>query len=44
MSEPTDDVRIDISAPAMVTLSPTSLTFTPLELERCADGDGDGGG
>ena len=28
-SEPTDDVRIDISAPAMVTLSPTSLTFTP---------------
>ena len=28
-SKPTDDVRIDISAPAMVTLSPTSLTFTP---------------
>ena len=28
-SEPTDDVRIDITAPAMVTLSPTSLTFTP---------------
>ena len=28
-SEPTDDVRIDLAAPAMVTLSPTSLTFTP---------------
>ncbi len=28
-SEPTDDVRIDSTAPAMVTLSPTSLTFTP---------------
>ena len=28
-SEPTDDVRINITAPAMVTLSPTSLTFTP---------------
>ena len=28
-SEPTDDVRIDTTAPAMVTLSPTSLTFTP---------------
>ena len=28
-SKPTDDVRIDLSAPAMVTLSPTSLTFTP---------------
>ena len=28
-SKPTDDVRIDISAPSMVTLSPTSLTFTP---------------
>ena len=28
-SEPTDDVRIDIAAPAMATLSPTSLTFTP---------------
>ena len=28
-SEPTDDVRIDITAPDMVTLSPTSLTFTP---------------
>ena len=27
-SEPTDDVRIDLAAPAMVTLSPTSLTFT----------------
>ena len=28
-SEPTDDVSINITAPAMVTLSPTSLTFTP---------------
>ena len=28
-SAPTDDVRINITAPAMVTLSPTSLTFTP---------------
>ena len=28
-SEPTDDVRIDLAAPAMVTLSPTSLAFTP---------------
>ena len=28
-SEPTDDVRIDLTAPAMVTLSATSLTFTP---------------
>ncbi len=28
-SEPTDDVRIDSISPAMVTLSPTSLTFTP---------------
>ena len=28
-SEPTDDVRIDITSPTMVTLSTTSLTFTP---------------
>ena len=27
-SEPTDDVRIDLTAPSMVTLSPASLTFT----------------
>ena len=28
-SKPTDDVRINLTAPAMVTLSATSLTFTP---------------
>ncbi len=28
-SKPTDDVSINLTAPAMVTLSPTSLTFTP---------------
>ena len=28
-SEPTDDVRVDITAPGMVTLSESQLTFTP---------------
>ncbi len=28
-SKPTDDVQITLTAPGMVTLSPTSLTFTP---------------
>ena len=28
-SQPTDDVRIDLTVPGMVTVNPTALTFTP---------------
>ena len=42
-SEPTDDVSINITAPAMVTLSPNKPHLHALELEPGADGHRHGG-